>query len=101
MGRQSNLSEAQKLEVVMLLLRQQEPAAVLARRYGISDATLYRWRDEFLAGGKAALTGERKARNGSPSRVAELEQQLGERDRVIGELTVANRILKKLSGASS
>lgn len=101
MARQSKLSDAQKVEVVMLLLRQVEPAAVLARRYGVSDATLYRWRDEFLAAGKAALSGGRTVRNGSSQRVSELERELGERDQVIGELTVANRILKKVSGASS
>jgi transposase len=101
MGKPSKLSETQKLEVVLLLLRQQEPAAVLARRYGVSEATLYRWRDEFLEGGKAALAGDRPGRNGSASRVVALERELGERDRVIGELTVANRILKKVSGVSS
>jgi hypothetical protein len=52
-----------------------------------------------LEGGKAALAGAGGSKNGSSQRVAELEKQLGERDRVIGELTVANRILKKVSGA--
>ena len=33
----------------------------------------------------------KKAKNGSSGRVAELKRPLGERDRVIGELTVANR----------
>jgi len=33
----------------------------------------------------------KKARNGSSQRVTELEQSLGERDRVTGGLTVANR----------
>ena len=30
-----------------------------------------------------------------------LHSQLAERDQVIGELTIANRVLKKLSGESS
>ena len=93
MGKKSKLSDAEKLEVVLMLLRREEPAAVLARRYGISDPTLYRWRDEFLEGGKAALANGKNATKGSSRRVAELEQELGERDRFIGELTVANRIL--------
>lgn len=101
MGRQSKLSVSQKTEVVLLLLRQQEPATVLARRYGVSEPTLYRWRDDFLEGGKAALAGDRRSRNGAGQRVTELQRELGERDQVIGELTVANRILKKVSGASS
>ena len=98
MSKQSKLSNAEKLEVVLMLLRREEPASILARRYGVSDATLYRWRDEFLEGGRAALANGKSTKNGSPRRVAELERALGERDRVIGELTVANRILKKLSG---
>jgi hypothetical protein len=34
-------------------------------------------------------------------RVVELEQALAERDRVVGELTIANRVLKKVSGGWS
>jgi hypothetical protein len=33
-------------------------------------------------------------------RIAELEAQIEKRDQVIGEFTIANRILKKLSGQS-
>jgi hypothetical protein len=61
---------------------------------------LYRWRDEFLAGGAAALG---HGKNGVDARDREnraLRAELAERDLVIGELTVANRILKKLSGQS-
>lgn len=100
MGKKSNVGESEKLEAVLMLLRKQESASVLARRYGVSEPTLYRWRDDFLEGGKAALAGGGSA-HGSGQRVAELEKQLGERDRVIGELTVANRILKKVSGVLS
>jgi len=35
--------------------RREEPATVLARRYGISENTLYRRRDDFMAVGEAAL----------------------------------------------
>ena len=54
MGKKSELKGSDRREVVLLLLRREEPAAVLARRYGISEQTLYRWRDEFLAAGEAA-----------------------------------------------
>jgi len=33
--------------------------------------------------------------------IESLKRQLGERDRVIGELTIANRVLKKNLGESS
>ena len=55
--------------------------------------------DDFLAAGEAALEGG-KADNSHRQRISELEKQVGDRDQVIGELTIANRILKKLSGES-
>ena len=97
MGKKSELKGSDRREVVLLLLRREEPAAVLARRYGISEQTLYRWRDEFLAAGEAALM---QAKNGADPRnrqVEELKRELAQRDQVIGELTIANRLLKKSS----
>ncbi len=38
-----------------MLLRREEPAEKPARRFVVSPQTLYRWRDEFLAAGEAAL----------------------------------------------
>ena len=95
MGKRSKLSSPQQTEAVLALLRRDEPAAVLARRYGVSEGTLYNWRDKFLAGGKAVLANGRGAGDPQSRRVAELERALEERDRVVGELTIANRILKK------
>jgi transposase len=95
MGKKSELGATERRDVVLMLLRKEEPAAVLARRYGISEQTLYRWRDEFLAAGEAALT---DARNGADPRnrqIEELKRELARRDQVIGELTIANRLLKK------
>jgi len=99
MPRRSELTAEQRRDAVLALLRKEEPGTQLARRFGVSEQTLYRWRDEFLAGGAAALA---SGKNGSAAqtREKELRAQLEERDLVIGELTVANRILKKLSGES-
>ena len=95
MGKRSNLTVQERREVVLMLLRREKPAAKLARRFGVSEHTLYRWRDGFLAGGEAAL-GSGKGQNDSRDRqIAELQKQLNERDQVIGELTIANRVLKK------
>ena len=99
MGRQSGLTVEQRTEAVLSLLRREEPAAKIARRYGISEPTLYRYRDLFLEAGKAGLASGSGAA-GDPNRreLATLKKQLEERDQVIGEITIANRILKKLSG---
>ena len=55
MGRKSELSSRQRRDIVLMMLRKEEPITVLARRYGVSETTLHRWREDFLAGGEAAL----------------------------------------------
>jgi transposase-like protein len=101
MPKHSELTVAQRRDAVLALLRREEPAAQLARRWGISEQTLYRWRDDFLSAGEAALAHGRNGADGRDRENRELRAQLEERNLVIGELTVANRILKKLSGQSS
>jgi transposase-like protein len=100
MAKRCEVSVADRREAVLCLLRREEPAAVIARRVGVSEPTLYRWRDEFLAAGEAALASSRKGADPRDRRIAELEAQIEKRDQVIGEYTIANRILKKLSGPS-
>jgi transposase-like protein len=100
MGRQSQVEVKERREAVLSLLRREESAAAIARRYQVSEPTLYRWRDEFLSGGEAALGNGKGKHDSRERRIEELEQQLEQRDQVIGELTIANRILKKLSGQS-
>lgn len=100
MARRQEITTEQKTQLVLRLLRKEEPAAHLARQAGISEQSLYRWREEFLQGGQRALEG-RAGQNGVDGATAQLRAQLADRDQVIGELTVANRILKKLSGSLS
>jgi transposase-like protein len=95
------LSVPERREVVLSLLRREEAASILARRCGISENTLYRWRDDFLTGGEAALANGKSKADPRQRRIAELKKQLDERDKVIGELTIANRLLKKTADLSS
>jgi transposase len=98
MGKRTELSVEQRTEVVLALLRREEPAGKLARRYGISEPTLYRYRDQFLEGGKASLASGKRGKADPRDRQIELlEKDLAKRDQVIGELTIANRIFKKKS----
>ncbi len=95
MGKQAEVSAAARNEAVLKLLRREEPAAQIARRLGVSEPTLYRWRDDFLAGGRAALASGKGAGDPRDRQIQQLQQELSQRDQVIGELTIANRILKK------
>jgi transposase len=100
MPKKSDLSPPERAQLVLRLLSKEEPAVQIARRAGVSEQTLYRWREEFISGGKAQLGG-RGIEARQERKVEKLEAELAERDQVIGELTVANRILKKLSGGLS
>ena len=96
MAKRTDLDVTQRTEVVLALFRREESAAKLARRYGISEPTLYRYRDQFLEGGKAALADGRRGQADPRDRQIEaLKKDLAKRDQVIGELTIANRIFKK------
>lgn len=101
MPKKSEVPVSQRREAVLALLRREEPATQLARRYGVSEPTLYRWRDEFLAGGEMALKNGSGGTDSQQREVQQLRKQLEERDQIIGELTVANKFLKKISGQST
>jgi len=86
---QSRWSIEQKLEIALALIRGQEPVTQLCRRYGVSETAAYRWRDQFIEGGRAGLSG------GKETEAEQLRAENEELKTVIGELTVANRILRK------
>lgn len=98
MGKQSNLTIEQRTAATLSLIRKEEPAAKIARRYGISEPTLYRYRDLFLEGGKAGIASGAGKSDSRDKKIENLEKALEQRDQVIGELTIANRVFKKLSG---
>lgn len=98
MPKRMALTVQQRYEAVMSLLRREEPAVAIARRFGISEPSLYRLRDQFLDGGKQAMTqASGGTMVGKDKQLERLEKDVARRDRVIGELTIANRLLKKHS----
>jgi transposase-like protein len=94
MGKRSEVPVSERRDAVLIFLRREEPGAVIARHSGGAEATLYRWRDDFLA------AGTRDGVSAHERQIAELEHQIESRDQVIGELTIAKRVLKKLSARS-
>ncbi len=102
MGKRGEVPVSERRNAERSFLRREEPGAVIARRYGVVEATRYRWRDNFLATGEAAPAGG--TQNGVSAherQVTELERQIESRDQVIGELTIANGVLKRLSTRSA
>src|SRR5207245_11345592 len=76
MGKPLKWTTEQKLPLVLSVLRGEGSVAEIGRRHRVSDVTLAKWRDAFLAGGAAALANGR--RRGQSSREAELEAELEE-----------------------
>jgi transposase len=94
MPRHSNIPPAQRVDLVLAVLRGTEKLEVLARRHQVSANTLRRWKDEFLAAGRDRLTGVGDAAEALTEN-KRLRRELNEREMIIGEITVANRFLKK------
>lgn len=57
MAKKSTLTPEQRAQLVLQVLSKEAPVAQIARRAGISEQTLYRWRDEFMSAGKRAMNG--------------------------------------------
>jgi transposase-like protein len=97
MPRKSDRKPEERVEVVLALLRREETAAALARRYQVSEATIYRWRDLFVAAGTAGVAKpEGGADQASTRRIEQLEREVDKRAQIIGELSIANGILKTM-----
>ena len=92
MGKESTLTAEQRSQLVLRLLSKEESAAQIARRDGITEQMLYRWREEFLAAGKRAMNGS-GGQSEQANALERLRADLGDRDQVIAELTIANRVL--------
>src|ERR1051326_5065568 len=78
-------SSRRKTEVVLRLLRG-EALDALSRELGVTAATLAQWREQFLAGGQAAVRS--RPTDAREENVARLRAQLG-------ELTMANELLRE------
>ena len=79
----------EKLAVVMAGLRQTQSVAGLCRDHQISQTQFYKWRDQFLEGGKQALLGVKH------DATKQFERKVEQLERIIGKQTVALEVLKK------
>ena len=82
-----------KLQIVIAGLKGNIPITELCRKHGISTTLFYQWKKRFIEGGKEALRGNSSSRGEKA-----LERELEETKAIIGELTLANELLKKALG---
>ena len=48
MSKKSSLGARERTALILQLLAKEEPAVQIAGRAGVSETTLYRWREQFL-----------------------------------------------------
>lgn len=88
-------SAEEKIRIVLDGLRGEHSIAELCRREGIAESLYYSWSKEFLEAGKRRLAGdtERQANSGE---VKGLRHEMGGLKELVAELTLENRLLKKV-----
>jgi len=85
----------QKIIIVMEGIRGETSIAELCRRYGISEASYYKWNKEFIEAGKRRLAGD-EARQATSSEVEELRRENKQIKEALGDLMIRFDILKKI-----
>jgi len=83
-----------KLKIVLSTLSGESTQAEAARRHGVSETSIGKWRDQFLAGGRDGLAQGSSA--GKPSGAeARLVEQVDDLTHALGEAHVELRALKR------
>ena len=94
MGRYRQHSPEFKLQVAREVVEGNKTPAQACREYDISESLLLRWRKQYTAKGAAAFTErDQPEQTTLTRRVADLE-------RLVGQLTLENAVLKKALGSS-
>ena len=82
-----------KTRIVLAVLGNEVTVAEAARREGVSQTTVAKWRDQFLEAGTAAMTSPGRA--GPSGREQTLEAELDQVKIALGETTAELRAWKK------
>jgi transposase len=83
-----------KLKIVLSVLRCESTQAEAARRHGVSETSIGKWREQFLSAGRQGLeVGDKASRpTGQEARMAE---EIDDLTRALGEAHVELRALKR------
>jgi len=86
------MSVERKTLIVVSILRGEVTMADAARREGVSQTSIAKWRDRFLAGGQAALSA---GSHGTSSRETRLVAEVEELTSALGEAHMELRLWRK------
>ena len=91
-------SSEEKIKVVLEGLRGEDSIAAICRKYGIYEATYFKWSKDFIEAGKRRLSGD-TVREANSTEVQDLKHQNDSLKRELAELYLENKVIKKsLSG---
>jgi transposase len=83
-----------KLKIVLSVLSGESTQAEAARRHGVSETSIGKWRDQFLQAGRQGL--EHGARTAKPTGAeARMADQIDDLTRALGEAHVKIRALER------
>ena len=85
----------EKIWIVLEGLRGEQSLSELCRREGIAANLYYRWSKDFLEAGKKRLAGD-TVREATSDEVKDLQAESRELKEVVAEITLKNRVLKKV-----
>jgi transposase len=89
-------SPEEKVRIVLEGLRGEQSVSELCRREGIAANLDYRWSKDFLEAGKKQLAGD-TVREATRDEVKDLRSENRDLKEVVAEITLKNRVLKKVS----
>ena len=92
-GKGTHRTKEEKARIVMEALSSSSTIAEICRKYNLASSAVYKWRDEFIAGGTTAME------HGRSTVEASLSRGINELKGIIGKLTIANESLKKIQAA--
>ena len=88
-GLGTHRTKEEKARIVMEVLSNSSTISEICRKYNVASSAVYKWRDEFIAGGTTAME------HGRSTVEASLTRENNELKGIIGELTIANETLTK------
>ena len=86
-------SNEEKITIVLEMIRGEDSVASICARHGVSATQAYRWQEQFLAGGRAAMSDKR--RRGSLDPIADENRRLKE---LVRQQALVIEAQKKING---
>ena len=86
----SKFTPEQKIQIVLESIRTSISTAELCRKHNVHPQTFHNWKQRFMESGKANLS-----QSGKKDPIKTMKKREEDYKRLIGELTIANDILKK------